>query len=62
MSKLKEHYQYQIENSQFEDEFLDDEYFFQEWEKEQEYEKHLKEQADKADFERIFSLTNTYPF
>lgn len=61
MSKTKNHYHEQIENSHGE-EFLDDDYCFQQWEEEQEYEKYIEERAEQAKYEEIFLLTNTYPF
>jgi hypothetical protein len=55
MSAIKNHFHEEICKAQ--DDMIDDSYQHDQWKKEQK----LKEEAEKAEFFRIFELTGTYP-
>ena len=66
MSRIKEFYFEEINRINEIDNMIDEEYMYQLWlEKNQEdefIEQYYEENKERIEAERIFSLTNTYPF
>lgn len=66
MSRIKEFYFEEINRINETDNMIDEEYMYQLWlEKTQEdkfIEQYYEENKERIEAERIFSLTNTYPF
>jgi len=66
MSKTKEHYFNEFFDMEEIRDMIDDEYFYDLWKKQSEedefIEKYYEENKERIESEKIFSLTNTYPF
>lgn len=61
MSRIKEHYFNEI-NQINEVNMIDAEYLYQNWLKQIAEEKFVEENEERFESEKIFSMTNTYPF
>jgi len=65
MSRIKEHYFEEINQINEIGDMVDAEYLYQIWmekvERDESIEKFIIENEERAEAERIFSLTNTYP-
>jgi len=66
MSKTKHFYFNEINQIEIPDNMIDEEYFYEIWKNQIEenkfIEKYYEENKERIEAERIFSLTNTYPF
>ena len=59
MSAIKNHFHEEITKDQ--DDMIDDSYRYEKWKEEQAQEAQLEQEAEKAEFFKIFDLTGTYP-
>lgn len=66
MSRTKEFYFKEINEIENLNDFIDEEYFYELWKNQMEedefIEKYYEENKERLEGERIFTLTNTYPF
>lgn len=66
MSRIKEFYFEELNKIENLNDFIDEEYFYELWIKQREedefIEKYYEENKERIEAEKIFSLTNTYPF
>jgi len=66
MSRTKEFYFNEINEIENLNDFIDEEYFYELWKNQMEenefIEEYYKENKERLEGERIFALTNTYPF